>query len=150
MNSKPSLISWFRLVSDWIGVLNAHSFMIYCDWCQRNGNITKRQYMAHYFGSWTLWCMRNRFYGTFHTFKSKSAHPCCSNIPHQWCQSGDQIYNFTRFGTPRAIISDEGSHFYNKVVETLLAKYMMKHKTATIYHPQTSGQAKISKEFWRR
>ncbi|XP_062100511.1 uncharacterized protein LOC133806426 [Humulus lupulus] len=47
---------------------------------------------------------------------------------------------FTRFGTPRAIISDEGTHFVNNV----LAKYSVKHKVATTYHPQTNGQAELS------
>lgn len=51
---------------------------------------------------------------------------------------------FTRFGTPRAIISDEGSHFCNKLIETLLAKYGVKHKIATAYHPQTSGKEELS------
>ncbi|KAL5567085.1 hypothetical protein UlMin_030249 [Ulmus minor] len=51
---------------------------------------------------------------------------------------------FTRFGTPRAIISDGGSHFCNRKFEALLAKYGVKHKVATPYHPQTNGQAEIS------
>ena len=51
---------------------------------------------------------------------------------------------FTRFGVPRAIFSDEGSHFYNKQMEQLLKKYGVTHKIATPYHPQTSGQAEIS------
>ena len=42
---------------------------------------------------------------------------------------------FTRFGTPRAIISDEGSHFCNKPFENLLAKYGVRHKVALAYHP---------------
>ena len=46
---------------------------------------------------------------------------------------------FSRFGVPKAIISDRGSHFYNKPFENLLAKYGVKHKVATPYHPQTSG-----------
>ncbi|XP_042948598.1 uncharacterized protein LOC122281293, partial [Carya illinoinensis] len=51
---------------------------------------------------------------------------------------------FTRFGTPRAIISDEGTHFCNKLFENLLSKYGVKHKIALAYHPQTNGQAEIS------
>lgn len=51
---------------------------------------------------------------------------------------------FTRFGIPRVLISDEGSHFVNKVMATLLAKYNVKHKVSTAYHPQTNGQAKVS------
>nr|CAN65916.1 hypothetical protein VITISV_028776 [Vitis vinifera] len=46
---------------------------------------------------------------------------------------------FSRFGVPKAIISDGGTHFCNKPFETLLAKYGVKHKVATPYHPQTSG-----------
>ena len=42
---------------------------------------------------------------------------------------------FSRFGVPKAIISDGGSHFCNKPFETLLAKYGVKHKVATPYHP---------------
>jgi ribosomal protein S16 len=50
----------------------------------------------------------------------------------------------TRHGTPRAIISDGGSHFCNKIFENLMAKYGIKHKVATAYHPQTSGQVELS------
>ncbi|KAI3470680.1 hypothetical protein Pfo_027343 [Paulownia fortunei] len=53
-------------------------------------------------------------------------------------------YIFTRFGTPREIISDEGSHFCNKIFNNLLAKYGVRHKVALGYHPQSNGQAKIS------
>ncbi|XP_070008551.1 uncharacterized protein [Nicotiana sylvestris] len=35
---------------------------------------------------------------------------------------------FTKFGTPRAIISDGGTHFYNRAFEKLLAKYDVRHK----------------------
>ncbi|XP_070015902.1 uncharacterized protein [Nicotiana sylvestris] len=51
---------------------------------------------------------------------------------------------FTRFGTPRAIISDGGTHFCNRAFEKLLAKYDVRHKVATPYHPQTSGQVEVS------
>ncbi|XP_062111345.1 uncharacterized protein LOC133822897 [Humulus lupulus] len=41
---------------------------------------------------------------------------------------------FTRFGTPRAIISDEGSHFCNKQLDALLAQYGVYHRTIFPYH----------------
>ncbi|WJZ92696.1 hypothetical protein VitviT2T_011678 [Vitis vinifera] len=47
---------------------------------------------------------------------------------------------FSRFGVPKAIISDGGTHFCNKPFETLLAK----HKVATPYHPQTFGQVELA------
>ena len=51
---------------------------------------------------------------------------------------------FSRFGVPTAIISDGGTHFCNKPFETVLAKYGMKHKVVTPYHPQTSGQVDLA------
>ena len=51
---------------------------------------------------------------------------------------------FSRFWVPKAIISDGGSHFCNKPFEILLTKYGIKHKVATPYHPQTSGQVELA------
>ena len=51
---------------------------------------------------------------------------------------------FTRFGTPRAVISDEGTHFCSKYFEALPAKYNVRHRVATSYHPQINGQAEAS------
>jgi hypothetical protein len=48
------------------------------------------------------------------------------------------------FGMPRTIINDEGKHFYNRFLKTLLLKYFVTHKVATPYHPQTSGQVELS------
>jgi len=49
-----------------------------------------------------------------------------------------------RFGIPRAIISDQGTHFCNKLLENMLKKYGVTHRIATPYHLQTNGQAEIS------
>ena len=51
---------------------------------------------------------------------------------------------FSRFGVPKALISDGGSHFCNKPFESLLTKYGVKHKVATPYYPQTSGQVRLA------
>ena len=51
---------------------------------------------------------------------------------------------FSRFGVPKAMISDGGTHFCNRPFETLLAKYGVKHKVATPYHPQNSGQVELA------
>ena len=50
---------------------------------------------------------------------------------------------FSRFGVPKAIISDGDSHFCNKPFKSLLTKYGVKHKVATPYHPQPSGQVEL-------
>ena len=50
----------------------------------------------------------------------------------------------SRFGTPRTIISDGGSHFANKIFAKLMIRYGIKHVMSLAYHPQTNGQAEIS------
>ena len=50
----------------------------------------------------------------------------------------------SRFGTPRTIISNGGSHFANKVFEKLVNRYGIQHIMSLAYHPQKNGQAKIS------
>nr|XP_016461798.1 PREDICTED: uncharacterized protein LOC107785087 [Nicotiana tabacum] len=57
---------------------------------------------------------------------------------------------FTHFGTPRVIISDNGSHFVNKQFATLLFKYGVTHKTRTSYHAQTSGQVEVANRELKR
>ena len=51
---------------------------------------------------------------------------------------------FTRFGTPKALITDGGIHFYKKIIDNVLRKYGVRHRTALAYHPQTNGQAEVS------
>lgn len=51
---------------------------------------------------------------------------------------------FSRFGTPRAMISDGGSHFCNRPFASLMFKYGITHKVSTTYHPQTNGQAELA------
>ena len=50
----------------------------------------------------------------------------------------------SRFGTPRAIISDQGTHFCNHSFALLMQKYGVVHKVALPYHPQTNGQAELA------
>ena len=51
---------------------------------------------------------------------------------------------FTRYGCPRAIISDDGSHFNNAHFPALLKKYGVHHRVTTSYHPHANGQVEIS------
>ena len=57
---------------------------------------------------------------------------------------------FTRFGTPRAVISHRGKHFCNEQLDRLLRKYGVTHKVGLAYHPQTSGQVEISNRELKR
>nr|GEV15748.1 reverse transcriptase domain-containing protein [Tanacetum cinerariifolium] len=57
---------------------------------------------------------------------------------------------FFRFGTPRAIISDLGTHFCNDQFARVMIKYGVTHRLATSYHPQMSGQVEVSNQGLKR
>jgi transposase InsO family protein len=48
---------------------------------------------------------------------------------------------FPRFGTPRIVISNGGSHFIDQRFRKYILDVDVNYKIATPYHPQTSGQA---------
>ncbi|GKD91894.1 reverse transcriptase domain-containing protein [Tanacetum coccineum] len=49
---------------------------------------------------------------------------------------------FCHFGMPKALISDQGTQFCNKMMEKTMKRYGVSHRFSTSYHPQTSGQVK--------
>nr|GEU58391.1 reverse transcriptase domain-containing protein [Tanacetum cinerariifolium] len=55
-----------------------------------------------------------------------------------------------KFGTPRSIISDRGTHFYNDQFGKVMLKYGVTHRLSTVYHPQTSGQVEVSNHGFKR
>ncbi|GKD74870.1 reverse transcriptase domain-containing protein [Tanacetum coccineum] len=57
---------------------------------------------------------------------------------------------FARFGVPKALISDRGTHFCNYQLEKALQKYGVTHKISTAYHPQTNGQTKVTNRAIKR
>nr|GEY05607.1 reverse transcriptase domain-containing protein [Tanacetum cinerariifolium] len=57
---------------------------------------------------------------------------------------------FSRFGTPKAIISDQGTHFCNDQFSKVMAKYGVTHRLSTAYHPQTSGQVEVTNRGLKR
>jgi hypothetical protein len=46
----------------------------------------------------------------------------------------------SRFGIPRAMISNGGTHFCNKLFESSMKKYEITHKVATPYHPRQTNK----------
>ena len=50
---------------------------------------------------------------------------------------------FPRFGVPRYLITDGGSHFIHGAFRKLLANYDVNHRIASLYHPQSSGQVEL-------
>jgi transposase InsO family protein len=51
---------------------------------------------------------------------------------------------FSRYGVPRIVINDGGSHFIDRTLRKALTEVRVDHRIATPYHPQTSGQAETS------
>nr|GFB45561.1 reverse transcriptase domain-containing protein [Tanacetum cinerariifolium] len=57
---------------------------------------------------------------------------------------------FSRFGTPKAIINDRGTHFFNDQFSRVMEKYGVTHQLSTAYHPQTSGQVEVTSRGLKR
>ncbi|GJS19150.1 putative nucleotidyltransferase, ribonuclease H [Tanacetum coccineum] len=57
---------------------------------------------------------------------------------------------FARFGVPKALISNRGTHFCNSQLEKALQKYRVTHKLSTAYHPQTNGQTEVTNRAIKR
>ena len=130
-----------------------------CTQCQQLGGVTKRNMMPltliliiEIFDCWGI-----DFMGPFppscgylyillsvdYVSKWVEAIPMRTN-DHKVVLKFIKEHIFSRFGTPRAITSDGGLHFYNRSFENLLKKYGVTHKVSTAYHPQTNGQAELA------
>ncbi|KAH9801189.1 hypothetical protein KPL71_000934 [Citrus sinensis] len=136
-----------------------YEFVKYCDRCQRTGNITSRHEMpltnileVEVFYVWGI-----DFMGPFPLSFGNLYILIAVDYVSKWVEAAALPTNnakvvvaflqkniFSRFGTPRAIISDEGTHFYNKIFDAAMVKYGVRHKVATAYHPQSNGQAEVS------
>ena len=129
-----------------------------CDQCQRMGNISKRHEMplhgilvVHLFDVWGIY-----FMGPFPYSFGNIYILLIADYVSKWVQTiacpknnANTVVGFlqrnilSRFGTPKTIISDGGSHFANKVFEKLMNRYGIKHIMSLAYHPQEIGQAEI-------
>ncbi|KAL5550248.1 hypothetical protein UlMin_000424 [Ulmus minor] len=144
---------------------DAFKFVSMCDDCQRSGNISRRHEMPlnniliiDLFDVWGI-----DFMGPFPSSHSNKYILVGVDYVSKWVEAVALPTNdamvvinflkkniFSRFGTPRAIISDGGKHFCNNQFETLLQKYGVTHRIATPYHPQTSGQVEVSNRELKR
>nr|GEU69029.1 reverse transcriptase domain-containing protein [Tanacetum cinerariifolium] len=57
---------------------------------------------------------------------------------------------FSLFETPKAIISDRGTHFCNDQFSRVMSKYGVTHRLSTAYYPQTTGQVEVTNRGLKR
>ncbi|GKC60763.1 reverse transcriptase domain-containing protein [Tanacetum coccineum] len=108
---------------------DANEYVRRCDTCQRSGNISSRNAMP-----------QNNIQVEAQALPTNDA-----RVVVKFLRS-----LFARFGVPKALISDRGTHFCNSQLEKALQKYGVTHKLSTAYHPQSNGQTEVTNRAIKR
>nr|GEW91330.1 reverse transcriptase domain-containing protein [Tanacetum cinerariifolium] len=143
---------------------DAHDLVTRCDACQRQGKISQRDEMpqsaiqvCEIFGIWGI-----DFMGLFQSSRGNKYILVAVDYLPKWVEAKELPTNdprvvckflkslFAGFGTPRAIISDHGTHFCNDQFAKVMLKYEVTHRLSTTYHPQISGQVEVSNRGLKR
>nr|GEX41256.1 reverse transcriptase domain-containing protein [Tanacetum cinerariifolium] len=135
-----------------------------CDSCQRQGKISQKDEMpqnsiqiCEIFDVWGI-----NFMGPFPSSKGNKYILVAVDYLSKWFEAKALLTNdarvvvkflkslFSQFGTPKAIISDRGTHFCNDEFSRVMEKYGVTHCLSTSYHPQTSGQVEVTNRGLKR
>ncbi|GJV05397.1 reverse transcriptase domain-containing protein [Tanacetum coccineum] len=148
---------------------DAYELIKSCDACQRQGKISQRDEMpqnaiqvCEIFDVWGI-----DFMGPFPSSRGNKYILVAVDYLSKWVEVKALPTNdarvvvkflksiFSRFGAPRAIISDRGTYFCKDKFARVMSKYGVTHHLSTPCHPQTSGQVKVTnrvelehKEYW--
>ncbi|GJX14940.1 reverse transcriptase domain-containing protein [Tanacetum coccineum] len=128
---------------------DAHDMVKSCDLCQRQGKISQKDEMpqnaiqvCEIFDVWGI-----DFMGPFPSSRGNKYILVSVDYLYKWVKAKALPTNdarvvvkflkslFFRFGTPRAIISDRGTHFCNDLFAKVMLKYGVTHRLSTAYHP---------------
>nr|GFA89380.1 reverse transcriptase domain-containing protein [Tanacetum cinerariifolium] len=134
------------------------------DSCQRQGKVSQKDEMPHNFIQiceiFDVWGID--FMGPFPSYKGNKYILVAVDYLSKWVEDKALPTNdarvvvkflkslFSQFGTPKAIISDRGTHFCNDQFSRVMAKYGVTHRLSTSYHPQTSGQVEVTNHGLKR
>ena len=137
---------------------DAHSYCQACLKCQASVNLNDRDKMplqpileVEVFDLWGIDFMGpfvNSFGFVYILMAVDYESKWVEAIP-TWTNEGKVVIDFltknifSRFGCPRAIVSDGGSHFTNYVFRKCLKKFGVQHRVTTPYHPQANGQVEL-------
>ncbi|GKE37873.1 reverse transcriptase domain-containing protein [Tanacetum coccineum] len=143
---------------------DAHDLVTRCDACQRQGKISQRDEMpqnaiqvCEIFDVWGI-----DFMGPFPSSRGNKYILVAIDYLSKWVEAKALPTNdsrvvvkflkslFAQFRTPRAIISDRGTHFCNDQFAKVMLKYGVTRRLSTTYHPQTSGQVEVSNHGLKR
>nr|GEW16830.1 reverse transcriptase domain-containing protein [Tanacetum cinerariifolium] len=135
-----------------------------CDSCQRQGKISQKDEMpqnaiqvCEIFDVWGI-----DFMGPFPNSKGNKYILVAVDYLSKWIEAKALPTTdarvvvkflkslFSQFGTPKAIISDRGTHFCNDQFAKVMTKNGVTHHLSTAYHPQTSGQVEVTNRGLKR
>ncbi|GJT29038.1 reverse transcriptase domain-containing protein [Tanacetum coccineum] len=145
-------------------IKEAHTLVRLCEACQRTENISKRDEMplnniqvCEIFDIWGI-----DFMGPFPKSYKFEYILVAVDYVSKWAEAQALPTNdarvvvaflkklFCHFGMPKALISDRGTHFCNKIMEKTMKRYGVNHHFSTSYHPQTSGQVENTNRALKR
>ncbi|GJR82428.1 reverse transcriptase domain-containing protein [Tanacetum coccineum] len=143
---------------------DAHDLVTRCDACQRQGKIWQHDEMpqnaiqvCEIFHIWGI-----EFMGPFPSSRGNKYILVAVDYLSKWVEAKALPTNdarvickflkslFACFGTPRAIISDRDTHFFNDEFAKVMLKYEVTYRLSTAYHLQTSGQVEVSNRGLKR
>ncbi|GJZ43590.1 reverse transcriptase domain-containing protein, partial [Tanacetum coccineum] len=145
-------------------IKEAHTLVRICEACQKSGNILKHNEMSlnniQVYEIFDIWGID--FMGLFPKSYKLEYILVAVDYVSKWAEAqalptndGRVVITFLKklfcyFGMPKALISDQGTHFCNKIIEKTMKRYGVNHHFSTSYHPQTSGQVENTNKALKR